>query len=106
MPTNVTLKKYGLSLDEWQALYDKYNGACHVCYQKPSTGRLNVEHEHVKGWRKMKPEERKKYIRGLACYICNHRLLTRGVTIEKLLNAAKYLRDYEERKQIITVVES
>jgi hypothetical protein len=98
-PSPATLKKYGLSKEEWQALYDKYQGACHVCRIVPSTGRLNIEHEHVRGWKKMKPEDRKKYVRGLACYICNHRILTRGVTIEKLQNAVDYLKQYERNKK-------
>lgn len=98
MPSKQTLAKYGLSLEEWQALYNKYQGACHICRIVPSTGRLNVDHFHVPKWKKMLPEERKKYVRGLCCYVCNHRILTRGVTIEKLERAAEYLREWESKK--------
>jgi len=43
----------------------------------------------------MPPEEKKKYVRGIACFICNYRLLTRGVTLERLRNAVRYLEEYE-----------
>jgi len=102
IPTKATLKKYGLSKEEWIALYNKYDGACHVCLTKYPSDRLNVEHEHVEGWKQMPPEEKKKYVRGLACYVCNHRILTRGVTIEKLENAIRYLKDYEKRKSTLS----
>ena len=95
-PTKQTLDKYGLSVDEWQVLYDKHNGLCHVCL-KPSK-RLNIEHEHVKGWKDMPPEEKKLYVRGLACFVCNYKLLQKGIDIERLKNAVRYLEEYEERK--------
>ena len=94
-PTPATLKKYGLTIGEWMTMWHKHNGNCHVCL-KPSK-RLNIEHEHVKGWKKMPPDERKKYVRGLACYICNNRILTKGVTLERLRNAVKYLEEYESK---------
>jgi hypothetical protein len=96
IPTDVTLKKYGLSREEWIALYNKYDGKCHVCL-KPSK-RLNIEHEHVKGWKNMLPEERKNYIRGLACFVCNYKLLQKGIDLERLENAVRYLKEYEQRK--------
>ena len=91
MPTQKTLDKYGLTLADWEALYNRHNGACWICGKAPSTGRLNIDHAHVKGWAKMPPQERKKYVRGLLCFVCNHRLLTRGVTIKRLQAAIEYL---------------
>lgn len=98
MPTKQTLSKYGLSLEEWDDLFLKYNGACHVCKKVPSSGRLNIDHFHVKGWKNMQPEERKKYVRGLLCYVCNNRILTKGVTAGKLESAAEYLREWETKR--------
>jgi hypothetical protein len=46
----------------------------------------------------MLPEEKKKHVRGLADWICNYRILTRGVTLERLRNAVRYLEEYKERK--------
>jgi hypothetical protein len=97
IPACKTLEKYGLSEQDWLDLYNKYDGRCHVC-RKPTKGRLNIEHEHVKGFKNMLPEERKKYVRGLADFVCNFRILTRGTTIEKLKLAVQYLEEYEKRK--------
>jgi len=98
MPTQQTLKKYGINMEEWQALYDKHGGACHICLKVPSSGRLNIDHFHVPKWRTMPPEDRKKFIRGLLCYVCNNRILTRGVSVEKLKRAVEYLEEWENKK--------
>jgi len=91
VPSAATLAKYGLTADEWLAIFERQGGVCAVCRKLPSTGRLNVDHEHVKGWKKLPADERKKYVRGLLCYVCNHRVLTRGVTVERLRGAVEYL---------------
>ena len=98
LPSPVTLKKYGLSEEDYIDLYNKHDGKCHVCLVKPknSTRALAIEHEHVKGFKKMPPEEKRKYCRGIACFICNYRILTRGVTLERLRNAVRYLEEYEK----------
>ena len=101
VPQEPTLRKYGITLDEWLEMYWKYGGRCHVCLQKqsPKAKRaLHIEHKHVKGWKAMPPEEKKKHVRGICCFICNNRLLTRGVTPEKLRNAADYLDKHEKSK--------
>jgi hypothetical protein len=101
LPSPVTLKKYGLSEEDYIDLYNKHDGACHVCLVKPknSTRALAIEHEHVLGFKKMLPEEKKNHVRGLADWICNYRILTRGVTLKRLRNAVRYLEEYEERKK-------
>ncbi len=97
-PSSTTLKKYGLSESDWWQLYNKHQGKCHVCL-KETKGRLVIEHEHVKNWKKMPPEQRRLFVRGLADWICNFRILTRGVTLERLRNAVRYLEEYEKTKQ-------
>jgi hypothetical protein len=97
-PTPATLKKYGLTSAEWRAILDRQGGGCGACGTVPPSGRLNVDHAHVRGWKKMVPEERKGYVRGLLCYMCNTHTLSRGATVAKLEGAAKYLRDYERRR--------
>jgi len=100
LPTPQTLKKYGLSEQEWIKLYNKFGGRCHVCLRKPinATRALHVDHEHVKGWKDMPPNERKKYIRGLSCYTCNRFRLTRGTNIKNAKNMYAYLKRYENSK--------
>jgi len=57
------LKRYGISLVEYQILYAKQNGACGVCgnkYESSGIGGLVVDHDHNSG-----------AVRGLLCQNCN-----------------------------------
>lgn len=97
-PKPATLKRYGLTLEEWQAMLARQGGTCAVCRRAPTTGRLCVDHEHVKGWKAMPPEERKQYVRGLLCFWCNHAYVGRGITVDKAINIVRFLNAYEERR--------
>lgn len=97
VPSKATLSKYGLSVEEWQSIADKQQGTCAVCKKEPTTGRLCIDHEHVKGWKKMPPDQRKLYVRGLLCWVCNHYYLGRGISIEKSRNVTTYLESYAAR---------
>lgn len=95
IPSKATLRKYGLSAEEWQAMWNKQNGVCPICLKPMS--RAVVDHKHIKGWKKLPANGRRKFVRSLLCWICNTRILTRGVTPEKLDRAAQYLRDWEKK---------
>lgn len=97
-PTRATLRKYGWTLDDWKLQVLLQDGTCAVCRKVPSSGRLMLDHAHVKGWSKMKPERRRDYVRGLVCYMCNRFYLARGITIEKARGVLAYLEAYEEKK--------
>ena len=98
-PSKATLKKYGLSLEEWTDLYNKHDGCCHICLKPQSAEAkraLHVDHEHVKGWKDMPPEQRKQHVRGLICYTCNRFRMTRGTTLETARGMVRYLEEYEK----------
>lgn len=97
-PTKATLKKYGLSVEEWQKLADVQGHACYVCKQEPKKGRLHIDHEHIKNWKKLPPDQRKLAVRGLLCFRCNTTFLGRGITIERAKNVVAYLERYSEGK--------
>lgn len=104
-PSAATLKKYGLSEEEWMAILLRQGGVCAICKlaptPSPKTGKtlLNVDHEHVKLWKKMPPEKRKLYVRALLCWQCNRFRMFRGATKEYAYNMYKMLEEYEERKR-------
>jgi hypothetical protein len=98
VPTKNTLKKYGITEEEWRAILDRQGGGCGVCNTVPESGTLHIEHEHVRGWKKMPPEDRKRFVRGLCCFTCNTRWVGRGATPQKLRAAASYLEAYDRRK--------
>jgi hypothetical protein len=88
-------RQYGLTPAEFLAM--AANG-CQACGAQPKPGRsLHVDHEHVKGWKAMLPEERRQYVRGVLCWHCNSVLRVR-VTVEQLRALADYLQRYFERK--------
>jgi hypothetical protein len=97
-PKKATLQKYGLSEAEWQVMADAQGHRCFVCEKTPTTGRLVIDHEHVKGWKKMPPEQRKLYVRGLLCWVCNHYYVGRGITVAKAENVVRYLSLYAARR--------
>lgn len=64
-------RKYGITLEEYDELFDQQNGVCAICglperkrYRNTDTiVRLSVDHSHVTG-----------EVRGLLCYSCNYKL--------------------------------
>lgn len=97
LPTRATLKKYGLTEQEFLEMWDAQGRACPICGQDKDT--IVIDHEHVPNWRKMKPEKRKSFVRGLPCNWCNRWIIGRGATRQKLIRGAIYLGNYERRKQ-------
>lgn len=96
-PSPATLKKYGLSLDDWRALLARQGNVCAVCELEPKTGRFVVDHEHRYRWKKLKPEVRKSTVRGLLCWWCNSRYVGRSITIQRARNVVAYLESYAQR---------
>jgi hypothetical protein len=99
IPSKATLKKYGLSEQDWTDILRSQGNVCAVCHKEPSTGRFVTDHYHVRGFKKMIPEEKRKYVRGILCTHCNRFYLAKGITIEKAKNIVKYLELHESRKQ-------
>jgi len=96
-PKKATLKRYGLTVEEWKVMLDQQGGVCFICEKEPPNQRLCVDHHHVPKWRKMPPEKRKLYVRGLLCAYCNLRLLRKGWTLKKLQRGVLYMEQYENR---------
>jgi len=105
LPTKATLKKYGLTEDEWIVLYNKNGGLCYICNvpfdgsdrgEKPRLA--CVDHDHVKGFKAMSSDEKKKHIRGMLCSQCNRLLAQKSNTTKKLYKAIEYLERFENSK--------
>ena len=94
VPTRPTLKRYGLTEQDWRDMLAEQGFACGVCHKVPASGTLHIDHDHVRGWRKMVPAERRKYVRGLTCFVDNSVFLRRGATPERLRAAADYLERF------------
>jgi hypothetical protein len=95
-PQQTTLDKYGLTVEEWLRMLMAQGWVCPIC--EKGQRRWNTDHEHVAGWAKLPPEERKKYVRGVLCWHCNHKIVSNLRDSGVVQRVANYLKAYEERK--------
>lgn len=102
-PTRATLKKYGMDEEIWYNYGDFQDWKCPICRREfTETKRPVIDHEHgIKGWKNMKPEMKRKYVRGLCCNYCNRfRIPKRSkelTVLEIAENTLTYLEDYTMR---------
>ncbi len=94
IPTNVTLRKYGLTEERYAFLWRLQSGLCGLCNAPLEGKRVNIDHQHVRGWKKMSSDRRRTYIRALLHARCNRFLLGPtfyGFKAEHFRMAADYL---------------
>ncbi len=76
---------YGITQEEWDALFARQDGKCALCgssgHNGKRTAKLYVDHCHDTG-----------HIRGLLCHKCNGGLGALGDNEEGLLRALNYIR--------------
>lgn len=85
--------KYGLDAEDVARKWEEQDGLCPICKQPLATKRWVIEHRHVVGFRKLPPQIKAQYFRGLVDNWCNHRVLSmaeRGGR-ERAENVAIYL---------------
>lgn len=92
-------RSYGISEREYNKWLRTQGGVCAICKGKAKTRKLAVDHEHIKGYKKLTQSDKKRYVRGIVCFPCNWIMLSRGVTLEKARGLVRYLEDYERRNQ-------
>jgi|WetSurSiteA1Bulk_404760.scaffolds.fasta_scaffold06722_8 hypothetical protein len=77
------LKRYGITPDDYNFMFDAQNGYCAICgiHQSKLKKPLFVDHDH-----------KKNKVRGLICHRCNFAIGLFDDSIDNLLNAIKYLK--------------
>jgi hypothetical protein len=63
-------KTYGIGYDAFLTQLDSQGRVCMIC-KRGGDIRLCQDHIHVKGFKKMEPKEKRKYLRGILCFMCN-----------------------------------
>ena len=63
------MKKFGITLDEYDALLREQDGTCFICCKYPRSKRLAVDHDHA-----LEAEGMRESVRGLLCRDCNEYL--------------------------------
>lgn len=53
-------KKYGITIEDYNKIFDNQNESCALCFRKPGKFPLHVDHSHKTG-----------KVRGLLCHQCN-----------------------------------
>jgi hypothetical protein len=83
-----TASRYGLTVDQYEEMYEAQGGKCAICEQaETSLGNngeikmLAIDHDHETG-----------KVRGLLCNNCNRAIGLLKDDVEVLLNAVAYLR--------------
>ncbi len=93
-PSDKTLSKYGMDDLDWVRLALGQGSVCAICKKLPPSGRLMIDHEHRKGFKRMSPDQRKDCVRGLLCFRDNYHFTARGMDIERAKNLLAYLERY------------
>ena len=92
------LNTYGITEKEYDKMLKAQKGVCFICGSPAKTRALSVDHEHVPKYAKMPKDEKRKYIRGALCFVCNKFFLHRGMTIPRAKKIIAYLERYAKGK--------
>lgn len=81
--SNRSLKfRYGITLDQRQAMFDAQNGCCKICLCALQPGRgTHLDHDHKTG-----------AVRALLCFRCNHYIGHIKENMESVKRLAEYLK--------------
>ena len=75
-------QNYGITDEDYKALWIKQQGKCAICGKELQDGYLDVDHDHSTG-----------LVRGLLCRTCNLWLDDNKITKEKLQKLEQYLEN-------------
>jgi hypothetical protein len=82
-------KRFGITIEEYEALLERQDGRCAICRQPCRRGRLAVDHCHATG-----------RVRGLLCRSCNIILGLADDSPAWMERAMKYLAAQDEGKEV------
>lgn len=97
IPTPKTLEKYGINREEYIEICRRQDYKCPICGNELRKS-VNIDHWHVNNYKKLLPDMRKLFIRGVLCWFDNYYAMYRSINLDKARNAVKYLEDFEKRK--------
>jgi endogenous inhibitor of DNA gyrase (YacG/DUF329 family) len=76
------LRRYGITINEYDALLLAQNGVCAICGKPPTRRRLDIDHNHKTG-----------QVRGLLCEGCNRHIGFIENNPDFIHKAANYLEE-------------
>jgi|TARA_R110000868_G_scaffold345734_2_gene606849 hypothetical protein len=75
--------KYGISVEEYDKMFEEQNGSCFICFSLPTRRRLSVDHNHTTG-----------QVRRLLCDKCNLAIGLLEEDQERLEKVRRYLENF------------
>ena len=86
------LSRYGLTVEQYEVMYEAQARGCAICGEPPQRQRLSIDHDHSTG-----------EVRGLLCERCNSVLGRVKDDPMVLVSAASYLMEHGsgERKELV-----
>jgi len=96
-PGVATLRRYGLTVEEWLELMAAQDWKCPVCHRRSGVQWV-TDHEHVPMWKHKPPEERKRYVRGVLCAYDNRWHVPSRMSSVQSQRITDYLAAYEARR--------
>ena len=88
---------YGITPEEYDEILAFQGGVCAICQKEPVGRHFDVDHEHVRGYKAMIPEHKRRYVRGIACWSCN-KFRINGHDVQSAAAVLAYLRNPPARK--------
>lgn len=76
-----TCKERGITVEEYNMMFEAQQGVCKICGRPDPLGRLAIDHDHTTN-----------KVRGLLCRACNLALGNFGDSVERLERAIAYLK--------------
>lgn len=96
IPTAETLKRHGISEQEFRLLWDYQGGKCAVCGGDPGPRGFHIDHDH----RLARKAGRRASVRGLVHPMCNRHLGQIRDSVKIAEGMARYLLDPPARHVI------
>jgi len=87
-------RRYGITVEEYDALLESQEGRCKVCRRLPQKMRLQVDHDH-----EIEKKLGKVVVRGLLCFRCNRGLGAFEYLNENLARARDYMQAIIDLRQ-------
>ena len=90
------LRKYAITVNEYETLLAAQNGACWICRKPPLADgkRLSVDHKHEKGEKRYDTRNIRGRVRGLLCWPCNKSIAYLRDDPDNAARASEYLKTW------------
>ena len=92
---------YGITLLEYGKILALQKMGCAICGRPPTSKALSVDHKHQRGDAKRGGKEKRPFVRGLLCWMCNTAIGKFRDNSTKMRAAADYI-DNPPAKKVIT----